>query len=74
MSTNELKNIIAFLGLTQEGTAALVGVSPRALRNWLKGDHVIPGPAVRLLRLMATEKITAQDVEAAADSTSLYTL
>lgn len=73
MNSAELKNIIAFLGLTQEGTAALIGVSPRALRNWLKGDHEIPGPAVRLLRLLAIERITPQDVEDEAENQTVYT-
>ncbi len=66
MTPHELRGLIAGMGLSQAAVAQLIGVSPRALRNWIAGDVAVPGPAVRLLRLVADGCVTQAEIEYAA--------
>lgn len=50
MTGLELRHLIAKLGLTQTGTARLIGVDPRAIRHWIADDNRIPQSVALLLQ------------------------
>ena len=50
-------------GLSQVGTARLLGADPRTARRWALGESEIPDSVAILLRLLITKKITTKDVE-----------
>src|SRR5215831_13944269 len=55
MNSNDLKEILTELGITQADFARLIGVTPRAVTLWMADERAIPGPAeayIRLLRLL----------------------
>lgn len=55
MTSDEYREAIDRLGLTQGGAARLLGVDERTSRRWANGERDIPPPAQRFLRyLMAT--------------------
>jgi hypothetical protein len=49
MTSAELKEILAFLGLDLAEAAQLLGISGRTLRRWIDGEE-IPGPAQAALK------------------------
>ena len=58
----------AFLGLTQEGFSAAVGISVHTLRNWEQGRRRPDGPALALLRIAARHpRVILENVESAAE-------
>jgi DNA-binding transcriptional regulator YiaG len=52
MTGAELRALLARAGLTQSGTARLMGTDPRTLRRWIADEREIPKTAVRLLFLL----------------------
>jgi hypothetical protein len=55
MIGNELRSILAELGVTQADFARLIAVTPRAVALWTNGERPVPGPVegyLRLLRLL----------------------
>ena len=52
MTSTELRDILARLGLSQVQGASLVGADPRTLRRWIAGDLPVQQSAERLLRLL----------------------
>jgi len=51
MTSNNLKAILANLGLTQADFARLLGVTPRAIALWIANERAIPGPVEGYLRI-----------------------
>src|SRR5262249_38482504 len=54
------------LGITQRRVAELFNVTPRHVRRWRHGDRRIPRGAAIVLRLLAAEMISIDQVERAA--------
>lgn len=55
MTSDEYRDTIDQLGLTQGAAAKLLGVDDRTSRRWACGERDIPPPAERFLRyLIAT--------------------
>lgn len=55
MTSDDYRQAIAALGLTQGAAARLLGVDERTSRRWANGERDIPPPAERFLRyLIAT--------------------
>lgn len=55
MTSDEYREAIDSLGLSQVGAARLLGVDERTSRRWANGERDIPPPAERFLRyLIAT--------------------
>ncbi len=52
MTTTDLRETLARLGLSQTGAARLLGVDARTMRRWLAGEREMPQPAIRLLDLL----------------------
>lgn len=52
MSNDKLTESIAEIGLTKAELAQLVGVTPRAVNMWCRGDREMPGPLISYLRLL----------------------
>lgn len=51
MTATELRDALDRLDLTQREAAEALGVSLRTVQSWVGGEHEIPGPAARLVRL-----------------------
>jgi transcriptional regulator with XRE-family HTH domain len=51
MTGSELRRIIDANEIGQADLARLVGVTPKAIWFWLRGDRKIPGPMIAYLRL-----------------------
>ena len=61
MTSDEYRETIEKLGLSQIAAARLLGVDARTSRRWASGERDIPPPAVRFLRyLIATKKTGEQ--------------
>jgi DNA-binding transcriptional regulator YiaG len=57
VTSDEYRQTIDQLGLSQNGAARLLGVDERTSRRWALGERDIPPPAERFLRyLIATGK------------------
>ncbi len=56
----------AFIGLTQEGFAAALGISVHTLRNWEQDRRKPEGPALALLRIAARHPRVLKENAAAA--------
>ncbi len=55
MTSDEYREAIESLGLSQVGAARLLGVNDRTSRRWASGEQDVPPPAQRFLRyLIAT--------------------
>lgn len=67
MTPEQFRSALEALALTQVGAAAMLGISPRAVRNYLHGSRAISEPAARLVRLALAGKITTTDIQAAAN-------
>ena len=56
-----------FVGLSQRGFAAALGISVHTLRNWEQGRRYPEGPALALLRIAARHpKIVRENASSAA--------
>ena len=55
MTPATLSATLQRLGLSQAEAARLLGVTPGAVTRWVRGNRPVPGPVVRLLRLMALQ-------------------
>ena len=56
-----------FVGLSQEGFAAALGISVHTLRNWEQGRRKPEGPALALLRIAARHPhVVRENVTSAA--------
>jgi hypothetical protein len=63
MQSDELKAIIAKIGINQAEFARLVGVTPRAVTLWMVGDRAIPGPVEAYAKLLSTIPPSSLQVE-----------
>lgn len=63
MTSYELRDAVASLGLTQAQTAEAVGVSPRTMRAWLSGDAAVPQSAAIVIRLMQLGRLSVRACE-----------
>lgn len=63
MTAEQYKRAIKALGLSQERAGTWLGVSMRASQGWALGEHPIPEPVAKLLRLMLRLKIKPEDVD-----------
>lgn len=52
MTSDEYRQTIDRLGLTQNAAARLLGVDERTSRRWALGERDIPPPAQRFLRYL----------------------
>ena len=57
-----VRNILHQLRISQIEAASLVGVSQRAIRYYVSGERRPPTPIAKLLRLLASGKITRRDL------------
>jgi DNA-binding transcriptional regulator YiaG len=60
MTSDEYRETIEKLGLTQNGAARLLGVDERTSRRWALGERDIPPPAERFLRYLIATKRTGE--------------
>ena len=60
MTPQELRHVVAALGLTQRDVANAVGVPLRTFTNWLTGTNVPPSSAAIVLRLMAKGNLSVR--------------
>lgn len=66
MSPTQFRAALDSLDLSQVGAARLFGYADgRAIRRYISGERGIPPPVAILLRLMLTDKITADDIATA---------
>lgn len=65
MTATDFRSAIERLGLSQVGASRVLGVSDRAVRQWIAGDRSVPEPVAKLLRLMASGAVTPDQVGAA---------
>jgi len=65
-TATELRATLAELGIAQGHAARLFSVSPRHIRRWRSGDRRLPHGVGIVLRLLATEAVTLDQVEQAA--------
>jgi hypothetical protein len=65
-SSAELSAIFAGLGLPQKRAANLLGVRPRHLRRWRRGERRVPHGIRIVLNLLRSGAVTIDQVEAAA--------
>lgn len=61
MTAEQFRAAIDSIGMPQEGAAdngvdAFLGVNPRTVRRWAKGDAVIPDGVAMLLRIMVAHR------------------
>jgi len=52
MTTDDLADSLARLGLTQAAAGELLGVDQSAISRWLNGERAIPNPVAKLLLLV----------------------
>jgi len=62
MTSSQFRAAIDRLGLSQTGTARLVGADGRTARRWALGERSVPEPVAIILRLMLAGKVTVDDV------------
>src|SRR5262249_32312946 len=62
----ELREVLSELSVTQRRMGQLLGVAPRSVRRWRRGDRHIPHGICILLRLLDMGAITVAQVEEAA--------
>src|ERR1700745_293527 len=66
MTPSHYRDALARLGLTQGAAARLLGIGDRTSRRWAR--YGLSGPAVILLRLLLTRRITQNDLHYARRS------
>jgi DNA-binding transcriptional regulator YiaG len=57
MDPDQIRALLARLGLTQGAAARLLGIDARTIRKWCGGERGMPEPARRLL--LAIEQVPA---------------
>jgi DNA-binding transcriptional regulator YiaG len=68
VTSDEFRDTIERLGLSQIAAARLLGVDARTSRRWASGERDIPPPVVRFLRyLIATKKTGDQAMRVLGD-------
>ena len=60
MTPSRYRDALARLGLTQVAAARLLGIGDRTSRRWAR--YGLSGPAVILLRLLLTRRISQNDI------------
>lgn len=68
MTPDELSDILDDLSLTDKRAGEILCVDPRTIRRWLAGPEyasgrAIPEPVAKLLGLMASGRLSVQEVE-----------
>jgi len=61
MNSQEYRNAIAALDLSQVRAAHLLGVDARTSRRWATGERPVPDTVVRFLRLVMALRMTGED-------------
>jgi DNA-binding transcriptional regulator YdaS (Cro superfamily) len=62
MTSDQFRDIIGALGLSQLRASKLFGVDARTGRRWALGERSVPTTVAMLLRLVLSGKITVQDI------------
>ena len=57
MTRTEFKKLRKQLGWTREQAATELGISYYTVRRWEEGIGKIPGPAARVLEMLAEERV-----------------
>lgn len=65
MTPADFRSCLSRLGLSQTGASRVLGVADRTIRSWLTGERAVPEPVAKLVRLMASGAVTAEQVEEA---------
>jgi transcriptional regulator with XRE-family HTH domain len=63
MTSDELRAVLAKLGLSQADFARLIGVTPRAVALWVAGDRAISGAAEAYARLLSASPASTMQIE-----------
>lgn len=63
MSSQQYRDALEKLGLTQVGAGELLRVGPRTSRRWALDEARVPGPVAILLRLLLKKRIKLEDIE-----------
>lgn len=63
MSPTQYRKAIERLGVSHSKAAKLLGVSLRTAKGYAAGEHAIPEPTAKLLRLMVRLELTPEEVE-----------
>lgn len=68
MNAKQFRKELARAGISQRAFAKLLGVSERTARAWALGERErdVPEPVAILVRLMASGKVSVDDVDAAS--------
>lgn len=66
MTPDELRDALATMGMPQTGLGELLGHDGRVVRSWIAGKSAVPPTAAIVVRLLASGRITAADVQTAA--------
>jgi DNA-binding transcriptional regulator YiaG len=56
MTSNQYRDAIEQLGLTQAAAARLLGVDTRTSKRWANDERTIPGPVERFLKYLIARK------------------
>jgi hypothetical protein len=72
-AATEFRATLDALGLAQCRVARWLGVSPRSVRRWQHGDRHVPRGVGIVLRLLAAEMITIDQVEKVAVPNPIWT-
>jgi DNA-binding transcriptional regulator YiaG len=65
MTTKQFTIALRDLGLSQVAFAKVIGLSDRTVRNYIAGQHAIPGPVVKLLHLATSGRVSVDEIDAA---------
>lgn len=65
MSADEFRAILADLGLNQTEAATVLGITPRAVRFYVAGERSIPPVLAKVARLLASSKLSIDDLREA---------
>ena len=63
MTSNELRAVLAELGITQTDFARLIGVTARAVTLWMSDERPIPGPVIAYVRVMQLLPANLRQIE-----------
>lgn len=58
ITPDELRAILAQLGISQNELARRIGVTSTTVNNWTAGKHPLTGPAAIVLRSMTKDDLT----------------
>jgi hypothetical protein len=62
MTSNQYKAAIKALGLSQQRAGTWLGIGKRTSQGYALGEHPVPEPAAKLLRLCVRLKLKPEDV------------